>query len=140
MTVATNHPLFPESRRDPGFVPKSRILARVSSLRVVDFRLGPIPVNMSPHFFLARDVVAGLSAVSSMTLYRKYREEQFGFSRVDSVKDCDYFLEKVIMPDFTLPVEIVLTTRGMTVRDGFHRLAIHAAYNRQTIPALVFWL
>jgi len=127
------HPLFPGTHDVSA--PKRVLLKRVSECFVQDFRKGPCSIFLSPHYYFAQDVALGLNNESSSTFYRLYRHDQFGFSAQDSLIDLEFFRQKILEPDFTLPITLTPSSRG--VLDGLHRLAIHAAYGHEFVPTRI---
>lgn len=79
----------------------------------------------------------GESFHASRRAYQLYRSYQFGYSEDQTIIDANYFQEKVLSPNFALPIEGYFVLGKFHVSDGFHRLAIAAAHDLEFIPSLV---
>ncbi len=127
-----DHPLF-SKRLDETSSISRRSKGRVTQFLVVDFILGPVPVRETPHYLLARDIVHSLSTESSALYYMLYRRRQFGFSATESEIDLEYFRQKIRDPSLEMPILVERRGRRLVVVDGFHRLAIAAAYGEKWV-------
>lgn len=130
------HPLFPPEAHGVG----DKLLGPViivpnRKCRVVDFFLGPIPIELSPHYIYARDLLQGQGGGSSASYYQLYRNAMFSFNPEQSLTDLEFFRGKVLSPRFDIPIEITSDAQGFLVVHGFHRLAIAAAHGRKFVRA-----
>lgn len=134
-TSSLHHPLFPEGERP--FEDKTTGFAMVSirSLYVIDFQLGLVKVHLTPHFFLARAALTNENLTPAIAFYKAYRINQFKFSSQEARVDVDFFLTKVLNPNFGIPISCKLNGFSIICQDGFHRLAIHAAHGKKRIRA-----
>ncbi len=129
-----NHPLFPRYSAEQTFQEEKKEIL-VTNCFVKDFRIGYMSIFLTPHYFFARDVAKNQNSTSSGSFYALYRRDQFDFNDNECKVDLDFFRKKINQPNFDLPISIIHRNGWGLVLDGFHRLAIAAAYGRPSILA-----
>ena len=134
--MTSQHPLFAGDAGQRNDSPGQNALVPIGRLQVLDFQLGAVPIRETPHFFFARDLVAGRAETSSGALYKAYRKDQFGFSEKEASIDLEYFRSKIMNPRFDLAITIERAFWHYRVTDGFHRLAIYAAYSKHLVQTI----